>query len=587
MPTLEPSPDRLVTTEPPGFSMLPASCACHDRPVIAPVPELVAEGRAALRRGDAAAARRAFQQVPAEPASGDVIEGLARASYLERDFAQAIEDWERAYAVYRDGGDHVGAVRVARTVAYMYGAIYGDWAVTSGWLARAQALVGDATASREGGWVTLNRGMFEGDRIRKDRYFREALEVARRFGDSDLEFVTLAYLGASLVHADRTEEGMLLLDESLAAVAGSDVDDFCVLEEIFCQLFSACERAHDVTRADQWIRIGEAIAERRQLPAVSAFCRTHYGGLLTTAGRWPEADLALTEAARLWGLGQRSLRGGALARLADLRVRQGRFEEAEQLLAGMDADFDAARPLAALHLSRGDVSLASDVLERALDQVDPMSSATAPLLALLVDVYLAANLHDSASAAVDRLVACAAAHSSPYLAAAAALARGRLCLATDTGDPQACLREALAGFAQAQMPMELAHSRLELAKALLTERPEVAMAEARAALEAFGRLKAARDADSAAAVLRSLGVRTASAPKDAGLLTKREAEVLELLGLGLSNPEISERLFISRKTVEHHVGNILAKLGLRSRAAAAAAAAGYAARSKQDPKGAE
>jgi DNA-binding CsgD family transcriptional regulator len=545
--------------------------------VTARLHELVAEGRAALRRGDAAAARRAFEQAPPEPVSGDVIEGLARASYLERDFPQAIEAWERGYAVYRDAGDHVGAVRVARTVAYMYGAILGDSAVMSGWLARAQALVGNAKESREGGWVTLNRGMFEADRIQKDLYLREAHEVALRFGDSDLEFVALAYLGASLVHADRTEEGMLLLDEALAAVAGSEVDDFCVLEEIFCQLFSACERAHDVTRADQWIRIGEAIAERRKLPAVSAFCRTHYGGLLTTAGRWPEADVALTEAVRLWGLGQRSLRGGALARLADLRVRQGRFEEAEQLLDGMDADIEAARPFAAIHLGRGNVSLARDILERALDQFDPLSTATTPLLALLVDVYLAADLPVEAGAAVDRLVACADRHPSPYLLAAAALARGRLSLATGDGDPQARLREALAGFAQAQMPMELARSRLELAKALLTERPEVAMAQARAALEAFGRLNAARDADSAAAVLRLLGVRTASAPKDGEVLTKREAEVLELLGHGLSNPEISERLFISRKTVEHHVGNILAKLGLRSRAAAA----GFAARSKQ------
>ncbi len=514
--------------------------------------------------------------MPAEPPSGDVIEGLARASYLDRDFPEAIADWERAYAVYRDDGDQVGAIRVARTVAYMYGAILGDWAVTSGWLARAQTLVGDAGESREGGWVTLNRGMFEGDRIRKDQYFREALEVARRFSDADLEFATLAYLGASLVHADRTEEGMLLLDEALAAVAGSEVDDFCVLEEIFCQLFSACERAHDVARADQWIRIGEAIAQRRQLPAVSAFCRTHYGGLLTTAGRWPEADLELTEAVRLWGLGQRSLRGGAMIRLADLRVRQGRFEEAAQLLDGLDADLDAARPLAALHLGNGNISVAKDILERALHQLDPQSTATAPLLVLLVDVCLAADLPDEAGRAVERLVACAAAHPSPYLVAAAALARGRLSLATGEGDPQACLREALAGFAQAQMPMEVAHSRLELAKALLTERPDVAMVEARAALDAFGRLEAARDADSAAAVLRSLGVKTASAPKDGGLLTRREAEVLELLGHGLSNPEISERLFISRKTVEHHVGNILAKLGLRNRAAAA----GYAATTK-------
>jgi DNA-binding NarL/FixJ family response regulator len=46
--------------------------------------------------------------------------------------------------------------------------------------------------------------------------------------------------------------------------------------------------------------------------------------------------------------------------------------------------------------------------------------------------------------------------------------------------------------------------------------------------------------------------------------------VLSLLGLGLSNPEIGKRLFISPKTVEHHVGKILAKLGLKGRAAAAA-----------------
>ena len=163
----------------------------------------------------------------------------------------------------------------------------------------------------------------------------------------------MAYLGASLVHDDRVEEGMMLLDEALAAVAGGEVEDFIVVEEIFCQMFSACERAQDVGRAEQWIRVGEAIAERRRLPAVSAYCRTHYGGILTAAGRWPEADDALTEAVRLWALGRRTLKAGALVRLADLRVKQGRLEEAERLLDGMSNDPEATLPLASLQFARG------------------------------------------------------------------------------------------------------------------------------------------------------------------------------------------------------------------------------------------
>jgi DNA-binding NarL/FixJ family response regulator len=125
-------------------------------------------------------------------------------------------------------------------------------------------------------------------------------------------------------------------------------------------------------------------------------------------------------------------------------------------------------------------------------------------------------------------------------------------------------------FARAQLPLDLARARLEIAHALAERSPEVAVAEATAALVEFERLQAARYADVAGALLRSLGAPIRTGPKGTGTLTRREVEVLDLIRVGLGNQEIGERLYISRKTVEHHVGNILSKLGLRNRAEAAA-----------------
>jgi DNA-binding NarL/FixJ family response regulator len=154
--------------------------------------------------------------------------------------------------------------------------------------------------------------------------------------------------------------------------------------------------------------------------------------------------------------------------------------------------------------------------------------------------------------------------------AVAAFAEGRVRIAGGKRDARACLHRALEGFARAQLPMEVARTHLEMARASSERAPEVAIAEARAALQDFERLDAARHADAAGALLRSLGAPIRTGPKGTGALTKREAEVLQLIGAGLSNPEIADRLYITRKTVETHVGNLLAKLGLRNRAEAAA-----------------
>ena len=90
------------------------------------------------------------------------------------------------------------------------------------------------------------------------------------------------------------------------------------------------------------------------------------------------------------------------------------------------------------------------------------------------------------------------------------------------------------------------------------------------ALVAFDEIGAMRDADLAARLLRELGAAGRTGPKGLERLTKREREILALLGQGLTNAEIAARLFISTRTAAHHVSNILAKLGVRNRSEAAA-----------------
>jgi DNA-binding NarL/FixJ family response regulator len=70
--------------------------------------------------------------------------------------------------------------------------------------------------------------------------------------------------------------------------------------------------------------------------------------------------------------------------------------------------------------------------------------------------------------------------------------------------------------------------------------------------------------------LRALGVRTWRRGAADKQLTEREQEIAALVAAGASNPEIAQELFLSRKTVERHVSNVLKKVGVRNRAELAA-----------------
>ena len=157
------------------------------------------------------------------------------------------------------------------------------------------------------------------------------------------------------------------------------------------------------------------------------------------------------------------------------------------------------------------------------------------------------------------------------LRACADLDEGMLAAAGgDHGRARALLEDAVDRFERSGSPFETAKARIELATSLLAlGRTDAAEHEAAAAadslLELGADLEAARARRILAASRSGAGARSVL-PE----LTAREREVLRLLAEGLTNRQIAERLVVSEHTVHRHVTNMLRKLDLPSRTAAAA-----------------
>jgi ATP/maltotriose-dependent transcriptional regulator MalT len=518
------------------------------------------------------AARDAFEATLLVEETPDARDGLGMAVWFLGGIDEGIAMRERAFDGFVAAGRCDEAARAAAWISHQY-KIAGRLSAARGWLARAErALESEDCEGR--GWVTVERARHAETLDEQIEHARRAMEIARATDAGDLEVFALSLLGQAEVRAGRVGEGMALLEEAMTAASAGRVRNVHTLAEAYCNLITASTAAGDWERAAEWCELVDEFARDHGAMPLLGACRTIHADVLVARGRWPEAERALENALETHARFVPEMGAPTVATMAELRIRQGRLAEAEQLLAGREEHPSSLRALAQLRIADGQPQVAGSLLERGLSATEGDAVATTQLLAPLVDARLAAGDHDGAAQAAARLADLARESGIRLAEARAQLAAARLELAArqpaDAAEPA---RRALAGFTRLAMPLDVGEARLELARALAAEQPALAEEEARAAYAAFRQLGASRAMDAAAEVLRELGGATGARPRATGELTAREAEVLGLLTRGMSNAQIAQTLFISEKTAGHHVSRILGKLGVRNRAEAAAHAA--------------
>ena len=549
-------------------------------------PDAVTEGYEALLKGSWIQAKQAFERALRTGESPAGLEGYAQATRWLGEASASLDARERAFRAYREAGDAAGAARSAVWLAYDHVAFRGNSAVAKGWFSRAHWLLEGLEDSEERGWLAFFEGevalVSEDDAVRAGELATRATEIGRRRGILDLEMLGRSLEGLARVAVGEVREGMALLDEASAAAVSGEFTALHFAGGACCHLIYACERVQDVDRAAQWCDTVRGFCERSSVPQLFGFCRAHYAAVLIWRGEWQEAESELAGALEAFEQGAPALVFEALLRFAELRRRQGRLDEAGELCDRVSWHPQAKLCLAELALDRGDVRAAADFLQGSLRALPAKERlARAPALALAIRVHIERGDVDAAASDLDELAAIADDAATDPLRASLRFSRGLLAGArADHETAREEFEDALDLWRRCGAPFEAARARAALGLTLSRlGRPSEAARHLEAAVADLDGLGAEHEREVVSAWLVELtegespGAQSAGFAEGREVLSARELEVLRLAAQGLSEPDIADRLVVSRHTVHRHMANIRAKLNQRSKAGAVAKAA--------------
>lgn len=496
-------------------------------------------------------ARGLLLEVVAVDESDEALAMLGTASWWLDDGDAAVSARERQFKARRLAGDAAGAAHVAIQLAWDATIFRSDTAVARGWAARGRSLLDGAAPGADHVWLALREATLDGA---PHEAFASARTMARKLGAIDAEMAAACLEGRALVAEGRIDEGLALMDEAIAAACAEEIDDPLAITFACCQLLGVCSRVRDYDRATQWCERIEVLCERLNIWAVLSVARCFYAPILIGRGKLVEAERMLIAAEIAYRTTAPHHARQAQAWLADVRVRQGRIDDARRLLDRAEPEPSCRLTRAALALSAGDLDSAAEHAGTFLRQADgAWHVERAAALELLGRAEARRGRIEEAEVALESLERLeATVHTSPLRGSALLV---RAALAESRGDlpgAQVALGDAADVLERGHTPYEAGCARLELARVLaLLERRD----------------DAERERSRGEQTLRDLRGNAGSGP-----LTTREIEVLQLVAQGLSNAEIGTRLHLSPHTVHRHLANIMRKLETGSRTAAAARA---------------
>jgi ATP/maltotriose-dependent transcriptional regulator MalT len=485
--------------------------------------------------------------------------------FVERDHDPSLDGVARGFLVqaFMASGRPQDALAEADAASHSSALPEIDRARIGAWGAHARMLLGD-----------LDRAFDEADASRK---------IAEASGDVLTTCVALCCLSMTREFQGRFAEALVLAKQATDLAdrsSGREANRFQI------RVFEGMALT-DLDRIDEAIaafqsgrRVSEEIGARWNLALYqNSIVAAHY-----LTGTWNDAlveyqaylELAEESGTRHGMISNNAVRGLISLHRGDLREAEDAVGAAEQEFAETGPQFRSDWMMWARSLlleAQGRIDEAYSMLGRAWDVCSAMPiTPELPLLGPdLVRLSIAAGDKARAEEVTQTLEAIAGSEEAPWLSGAALRCRGQLTQDSDT------LMAAVDAYRRSPRLLDRANTFEDAACAMLRQgRADDAGVLADESHVLYEQLEAHRDIARLEAALRAWGVRRgrkgARRRPATGWesLTETEHRVVDLAAEGLSNPQIGERLFISRRTVQTHLGNIFAKLGLSSRVELAA-----------------